>query len=936
MDRLVILPMPPSCTLKYSFIPKIFISYCTRSNLSVQLGDLLKKSLEEKGFDTFLDRYDIRVGESFVDQIDAAIHDCHGAVLLLSGEAKGSVDAKGSVWVADEAAILMARKQRLEKIIMVPALMPPIQSVEDFFGERSRLWKMSDLQGLLVDPERMAETVAAIMEQLEPLKGLMDFWGRKLPLSALRTLQNPKGVERLNPWARYLPLIGREGELQELCGWLNGDNPVSVRALIGGAGRGKTRLAMELGHVVEKWGWHAGFLPGEALEKLVPMEEYGWSRPTLAVIDYAAQHAGIIHKLLSRLGSFRMETSVTKKLLPLRILLLERVAEEGSGWWQTLLGFGGWGDVDVQGLLDPPKPVHLAMLTPEEGENILFQMLEKAGVQHPTAPQLPPEAPEWRGEPLFAMMAGQLLAEQEDLPRTRTELAIRLARREMKRIASFAQDKGQGILLNHLAAFVTLCGGLEIVTVRKLAQTESEALDLSSVGKPRILANLLHQALPGPQNGVDGLRPDIIGEALILLALGGGDNADSLAAVQRAFSVAANKCISSLVRCGQDFIYAGHQEPLEWLGVLIDNPDISLDMLWTIEQELPLNSLGLDAFAARLRQNLLDRYRILVSDDKTNETLLSGQALAANNLSNSLSNLGRHEAALAAIEEAVRIYRELSARRFDAFLPDLAMSLNNLSNRLSDLGRREAALVNIEEAVRIYRKLLEVRPDAFLPDLASSLSNLSLRLSDLGRHEDALDAIEEAVQKQRELLPHHQDNYYSELAKFLNNRSKSLSELGRHEAALEPIEEAVKIRRDLSARRPDAYLPDLASSLNNLSTYWSYLGRREAALDAIEEAVQIRRELSAGRPDAFLPNLARSLGAMSRILSAIDRREEALEAIEEALMTLAPYFLKLPEAFGKWMGMMVEVYEGAQKELGGKQKAKIVPILAEIKKLLPR
>jgi Tetratricopeptide repeat len=41
-------------------------------------------------------------------------------------------------------------------------------------------------------------------------------------------------------------------------------------------------------------------------------------------------------------------------------------------------------------------------------------------------------------------------------------------------------------------------------------------------------------------------------------------------------------------------------------------------------------------------------------------------------------------------------------------LPDLATSLNNQSNGLSDLGRREEALAAIEEAVTIRRELLAV------------------------------------------------------------------------------------------------------------------------------------------------------------------------------------------------------------------------------------
>ena len=94
---------------------------------------------------------------------------------------------------------------------------------------------------------------------------------------------------------------------------------------------------------------------------------------------------------------------------------------------------------------------------------------------------------------------------------------------------------------------------------------------------------------------------------------------------------------------------------------------------------------------------------------------------------------------------------QLAAARPDAFLPDLATSLNNQSTRLADLGRREEALAAIEEAVTIYRELAEARPDAFLPDLATSLNNQSDCLADLGRREEALAAIEEAVTIYREL-----------------------------------------------------------------------------------------------------------------------------------------------------------------------------------------
>ena len=80
--------------------------------------------------------------------------------------------------------------------------------------------------------------------------------------------------------------------------------------------------------------------------------------------------------------------------------------------------------------------------------------------------------------------------------------------------------------------------------------------------------------------------------------------------------------------------------------------------------------------------------------------------MSLNNLSVHLAVVARPEEALAAIEEAVAIRRELAGARPDAFLPDLAMSLNNQSGRLSELGRREEALAAIEEAVGTsYREL---------------------------------------------------------------------------------------------------------------------------------------------------------------------------------------------------------------------------------------
>jgi tetratricopeptide (TPR) repeat protein len=126
-------------------------------------------------------------------------------------------------------------------------------------------------------------------------------------------------------------------------------------------------------------------------------------------------------------------------------------------------------------------------------------------------------------------------------------------------------------------------------------------------------------------------------------------------------------------------------------------------------------------------------------------------------------------AALAAIltSQQVTQYRADKADQEPDAVSRLAGSLNNLSVRLGDLGRREEALAAIEEAAQVYRELAAGRPDAFRPDLAHSLNNLSLRLGDLGRREEALAAIEEAVTVRRELAARWPDVYQQELEQSL-------------------------------------------------------------------------------------------------------------------------------------------------------------------------
>ncbi len=166
-----------------------------------------------------------------------------------------------------------------------------------------------------------------------------------------------------------------------------------------------------------------------------------------------------------------------------------------------------------------------------------------------------------------------------------------------------------------------------------------------------------------------------------------------------------------------------------------------------------------------------------------------------------------------------------------------------------DAGDRAAALATIDEAVDIRRQLAEANPAAFLPDLAMSLNNLSIRQADTG------DRRRRAGRHRRSRRPLPPSWPQANPAAFLPDLAESLNNLSNRQA--DPGTAAGRAGRDHRSRRPSAaswpqanpaaFLPDLAMSLNNLSDRLADAGDRAGALAAIDEAVDAS---TAGWPQA--------------------------------------------------------------------------------------
>ena len=198
-----------------------------------------------------------------------------------------------------------------------------------------------------------------------------------------RALTVRKDLDLLNPFARAIPLVGREAELASLRAWLASPAPVSVRCLTGRAGSGKTRLALELCAWAEEQPeparWHAGFAtaaetPSPHLRGLANPADWRWPARSLVVVDYAAAKTRLLRDLLLALVDRQDDAEG-----PLRLLLLERHADRDLGWWPELTRPTSPSEEGLPDLLDPPEPVPLPPLTePEHQRAVLAAVMAEA------------------------------------------------------------------------------------------------------------------------------------------------------------------------------------------------------------------------------------------------------------------------------------------------------------------------------------------------------------------------------------------------------------------------------------------------------------------------------------------------------------------------------------------------------------------------------
>ncbi len=771
-------------------------------------------------------------------------------------------------------------------------------------------------------PEWLAWVIGGVVTPL-----LVYLWQRKKPRAPNLDLPDFQDAEKaainhdntgpdlfrlMHHTTRYgETLHGRSDDISAIEEWANaqadnGDIAVALIAAAGGAG--KSRLALEAAHRMDKQGWLAGvarhdnFNPARDLPGKDWRRSF-WRRPRglLLIIDYPEElGAATFEKWLKDIRNWQRKT-----LWRVRILVLTR--DQQQGLWER----------PIQNALSVDEPSLRRSVPPLNDNDALALARDVHEKLHPLSEfhDLPEgweaafgarlESDSQHRRPLLTI-AAMLKAMLREHPSPRglfslnaSELLRALAEREMRRAENVSGNLGWNeTTLPRLLALATLTDGLRESHLRALRET-SEAFHGCD-------ADTLKRTpwWDEKRNRLASLQPDRPAAAFVVAALldGRGHDAEALpswlhCALENKEAAFCERLPRLIYDISTVSVKASKRLQTALTHMAEANPEIAEKYAAITENA----AHSAAAFAVAVG-------RILVEQTESQ----MDKARRLNNLANRLAELGQREEALPVAREAENIYRRLAEANPEAYEPDLAMSLNNLANRLSELGQREEALSVAREAVDIYRRLAEANPEAHEPYLAGSLNNLANRLSELGQREEALPVAREAVDIYRRLAEANPEAHEPYLAGSLNNLANHLSELGQREEALSVAREAVDIRRRLAEANPEAHEPDLARSLNNLATFLSELGQREEALPVAREAVDIYRRLAEANPEAYEPDLAASLNNLATFLSEMGQREEALPVAREAVDIQRRLAEANPEAYepdlAGSLGAMGQVY----------------------------
>ena len=504
----------------------------------------------------------------------------------------------------------------------------------------------------------------------------------------------------LRPEAQVVPFWPRS-ELDELLAWCKAPGSVAVRLVTGEGGTGKTRLAMELARVLGAEGWLALWVPpGKEAETVGAARRT--ARPAVLLVDYVETRAGI-PELLAEAA----DESGDLIGPDLRVVLLARSAGE---WWHKLINQTGY---RLGEMLLAEAPIRLGPVTQGAVGGVfdaaVTEFAATLGVSRP-ATRLTLSDPD---AAILVVHAAALSAVLDHVeltggsgPRSSAEVLDSLLRREIRYCAQAAAARGldldPSVQRRAVAAGCLIGADSEAAAaglLRRLPDFVESAERRGQVA--RWLRDLYPGNAPDDRGGTEwlgSLCPDRAAEQLIV-----GELTQQPGLIPALFTgLDESRAKRALTVLGRAALRYPDAVPLLARALAVD-----------------LENLAVPALAVAVETN--------ASVDRLIADAIAAQAIPTSALERIAAAIPRGSVALD--ETAIAVLQRLAYESTDAS-GERVRRLNELSTRLADLGRQEEALAVIEEAAAVWRELARTvppRPDAHGPSLAASQNDQPLR-----------------------------------------------------------------------------------------------------------------------------------------------------------------------------------------------------------------
>ncbi len=312
---------------------------------------------------------------------------------------------------------------------------------------------------------------------------------------------------------------------------------------------------------------------------------------------------------------------------------------------------------------------------------------------------------------------------------------------------------------------------------------------------------------------------------------------------------------------------------------------------------------GAENIRHQLLKQALTYYQRFASQAASNPAVRSETASAHYRCGQISEQLGDDEAALAAYEEAKKIWSALLSEE-DAgdWLQALSLCENNLGLVHLRAGRTPEAESHLRAAMEFQRRATTRRgnDDALNCALALSYANLGMVLGQQGRTDEARGYLENALELQRD-TPAPSARARGDLAGTYNQLGFLCSTASTAEA-LAAYRHAAEEFESLARDEPHVlrWQAELARTLNNLAAMAAKAGQLDDAENDYSRAVKIQQQLAELAPKVvgYCRDLAVTQNNFGYLLSQHKDHQRAVEQFENArtnLTRLARTHEKSPE-----------------------------------------